>query len=304
MYQDKDPALRFLIADEVGLGKTMVARGVVARAIEHLWDKVKQIDVIYICSNADIARQNIARLNVTGQKDITFTSRITLLPIERKEQDKKNRINFISFTPNTSFDLKSNMGRAEERALLFLLLKKAWKFREDQTIMNVLEGQKERNRFRQLVQDIDKSRKIDESISKHFTSLLGEREKQDKAGGKPTLNERFSELRKKVGKASSYKEVPEEQGRLRNQLIGELRGLLARACLGVLEPDIIILDEFQRFKHLVSTEHESEASQLVQALFDYQDKDNSALKARVLLLSATPYKMYTLEDEVEDENHY
>ena len=33
LYEDE--AKKFLIADEVGLGKTLVARGVVARAIEH-----------------------------------------------------------------------------------------------------------------------------------------------------------------------------------------------------------------------------------------------------------------------------
>ena len=36
MYLDDDPARRFLVADEVGLGKTLVARGLIARAIEHL----------------------------------------------------------------------------------------------------------------------------------------------------------------------------------------------------------------------------------------------------------------------------
>jgi hypothetical protein len=34
MYLDESPALRFLVADEVGLGKTLVARGVIARALE------------------------------------------------------------------------------------------------------------------------------------------------------------------------------------------------------------------------------------------------------------------------------
>ena len=33
-YGDDDPTRRFLVADEVGLGKTLVARGVVARAVE------------------------------------------------------------------------------------------------------------------------------------------------------------------------------------------------------------------------------------------------------------------------------
>ena len=36
MYADGDPALRFLVADEVGLGKTHVAKGVIAQVIDHL----------------------------------------------------------------------------------------------------------------------------------------------------------------------------------------------------------------------------------------------------------------------------
>src|ERR671927_14407 len=50
-YEDDPPARRFLVADEVGLGKTLVARGVIARAIEQLRGKVPRIDIVYICSN-------------------------------------------------------------------------------------------------------------------------------------------------------------------------------------------------------------------------------------------------------------
>ena len=35
-YGSDDPVRQFLVADEVGLGKTMVARGVIAKAIEQL----------------------------------------------------------------------------------------------------------------------------------------------------------------------------------------------------------------------------------------------------------------------------
>lgn len=70
---------------------------------------------------------------------------------------------------------------------------------------------------------------------------------------------------------------------------------MRRLVLIALEPDLIILDEFQRFKHLL--DGSDEASDLARGLFDYED-------ARVLLLSATPYKMYTLPHEVATDDHY
>ena len=80
-----NPTSRFLVADEVGLGKTLVARGVIAKALEHLDGKVDRIDIVYVCSNAAIARQNVARLNVLGQGDFSLASRLTLLPTQVKE---------------------------------------------------------------------------------------------------------------------------------------------------------------------------------------------------------------------------
>jgi len=133
MYERKNPTRRFLIADEVGLGKTLVARGLIAKAIDRFKSQIQngtlRYDIIYICSNTEIAKQNINRLNVIGgveRKEFTFTSRITLLPVELKDL-KKNRINFISFTPGTSFNLRSSEGIYQERALIYHLLKEKWK---------------------------------------------------------------------------------------------------------------------------------------------------------------------------------
>ena len=115
LYKDEDATRRFLVASETGLGKTLVARGVIARAVDYLHDKVDRTDVLYICSNADIARQNIDRLNVTGRSNFAFAGRITLLPtvmhqLEKKGADRADRVNFISFTPGTTFDLKKLHG--------------------------------------------------------------------------------------------------------------------------------------------------------------------------------------------------
>ena len=119
LYLKSNGSDRFLVADEVGLGKTLVARGVIAKTVAHLWDKVDRIDIVYICSNADIARQNIHRLHLDlpDQGEALFSSRLTLLPLKVREL-RKNKVNFISFTPSTSFDLRSSLGKMEERVLL------------------------------------------------------------------------------------------------------------------------------------------------------------------------------------------
>ena len=67
-----------------GLGKTLVARGVIAKAIEHLWDKTNRIDILYICSNQAIAAQNLNRLNVLGRQALALPTRMTLVPLQMR----------------------------------------------------------------------------------------------------------------------------------------------------------------------------------------------------------------------------
>ena len=131
MYLDAHPTSRMLVADEVGLGKTMIARGLIARTIEHLRDRVgtRRIDIVYVCSNAAIARQNVNRLNVFREAEFEVATRLTLLPIELQEL-KKRDINFVSFTPSTTFDLKSRSGTARERLVLYHMLRGEFELRE------------------------------------------------------------------------------------------------------------------------------------------------------------------------------
>lgn len=295
LYQDADHTRRFLLADEVGLGKTLVAKGVIARAIDHLWEQVARIDIVYICSNADIARQNINRLNVSGQSDLELASRITLLPITLRDL-KNNRVNFVSFTPATSFSLQSTLGTATERALLYWLLREIWNLRGAGP-MNVLQGNARTENFRERIRTFRNEHEIDESLAEAFAKAIGHQVAAEQHDNRPDLRARFEGLCDRFTRSRGY--IPADDVDDRRQLIGELRALLADTCLQALQPDMIILDEFQRFKHLL--DGEDEASQLARRLFEYADDTSSA---RVLLLSATPYRMYTAADELGDEDHY
>lgn len=288
LYLDTPPARRFLIADEVGLGKTLVARGLIARAIEHLKDHVRRIDIVYICSNAEIARQNINRLNVTGKSDFTFASRITLLPLHLHSLEQ-SRINFISFTPATSFDLKSAFGIGEERALLYRLLEHAWDLAHTPGAIDVLRGPMGRGNFWWAIGGITPD-DIEPSLAAAYVDVVIAR---------PQLLERFRQVAQAFAVAGEDGFVPEQDRQQRRWLIGELRSLLASTCLRKVEPDLIILDEFQRFKQLLDADDET--TRLAKQLFDYSDHDSHA---RVVLLSATPYKMYTLSHETAEDDHY
>ena len=292
LFTDPDPTTRFLVADEVGLGKTLVARGVIAKAIEHLQDRVRRVDIVYICSNAEIARQNIQKLNVTGDKDFQLASRITLLPLTLSDLTSRS-LNFASFTPGTSFDLRSNMGLGEERVVLYWLLRHAWGEAVMRGVgpLKVLRGGVGIERFGRRVKGFERT-SLDAGLSAKFKAALLEHDRDARARGESGLKQRFRELaehfryRKKVARADN---------RERSVLIGELRALLARTCVDALEPDLIILDEFQRFRELL--DGDDPASELAQHLFDYEG-------ARVLLLSATPYKMVTFADEAGGEDHH
>ncbi len=298
LYADRDATRRFLVASETGLGKTLVARGVIARAVDHLRGKVDRVDVLYICSNAGIAKQNIDRLNVTGRSDFAFAGRITMLPtvvheLEGKDPDRADRVNFISFTPGTTFDLKSSTGRKEERALLYHLLRKPWDLGNRVSPMNVLRVGAGSERFRGLIRDSGHYWRIDPSLRLAFSQQLERRIEAECAKGADNIRTRFERLCGAFKRHTTNPTGDDYWERIR--VIGELRWELATSCLEALEPDVIILDEFQRFKHLL--DGTDAASELARKLFEWRD-------AKTLLLSATPYKMYTLRHEAEDDDHY
>ncbi|QEG27767.1 ATP-dependent helicase HepA [Gemmata obscuriglobus] len=284
---------RVLVADEVGLGKTLVARGVIAKAIDHLWDKKDRIDVVYICSNADIARQNVNRLNVTEAQEFVRTERITLLPT-RIQDLQRNPLNFISLTPGTSFDLKSSLGHVQERVLLYRLLQKPWEF-SGVAPRKVFQGNCTPENFISLLDRSDGSGGpvIDAGLAEQFLKSLDHHMAAERAKDHLTLRERFNELCDLFRHVKD--EAPAGAREKRARWIGEVRTLLAASCLRALKPDLIVLDEFQRFRDLLTDN--SELGQLASDLFEYDD-------VRVLLLSATPYKMYTLAAEAHDDNHY
>ncbi|MEX1363713.1 MAG: helicase-related protein [Nannocystaceae bacterium] len=298
LFLAKDSTARFLVADEVGLGKTLVARGIIARAIDHLWDEVERIDIVYICSNGSIARANLHKLAIEAADERSFAlaTRLTMLATELAPKDGAaglvgSKLNFVSFTPGTSFSMGRSGGWARERLVLFRLLEPHVDRRVG--LMNLLQGKVQR--------------------TKHWRWMVNE----DQVPLDPSIRDRFGEaFSKRADLRTKLDELietwffrhrdrwPSEARSSRNALIASLRQVLAEVCVHALEPDLVILDEFQRFKSLLETreEHRDPTAELAQTLFGSQTPEGNPV--RTLLLSATPYKLYTADAEIEHEDHY
>jgi len=298
LFEAPDSCSRFLVADEVGLGKTLVARGIIAKAIDSMWDTVDRIDIVYICSNASIARQNLAKLRVSGagERSFALATRLTMLatqlaprPGEASMADSK--LNFVSFTPRTSFAMGHSTGQWPEREVLFHMVQPhvdRWT-----AMANLMQGNLgNRDWWRWRLKE--ERTPIEAGIRDRFDHrLVADSDLLD------DLNDVLD------GWFHRYREHwPEEARWRRNQVIGRLRRLLAGVCVEGLEPDLVILDEFQRFKGLLETREEERdpAGELAQALFDAETPEGNPV--RTLLLSATPYKLYTADAEIEHEDHY
>jgi len=286
LYQDSDKIDRFLVADEVGLGKTWVAKGVIAHAVERLWDTKDRIDVLYICSNAEIARQNINRLNLGERREDAFASRLTLLPLHLGDLNAR-KVNFISFTPATSLEFGTSSGARRERAVLYWLLSEIWDLRGAGP-KNVLQATAGLRSWRNLLDEVQGDLEQQDGFAPIVVERFTEELRAD-----PSLLAEFERLCELFGRARLH--VPPDERRQRNELIAKLRRALARSCLAIFEPDLIILDEFQRFRNLL--QGEDEAAQLAQRLF-------TSSGSKILLLSATPYKMYTVSAETDGDDHY
>ncbi|MCH8559679.1 helicase-related protein [Nesterenkonia sp. DZ6] len=294
LWGEHDPVQRFLVADETGLGKTMVARGVVARTVDHLWDKKSRIDVVYICTNAQIAAQNLARLNSVGANQVRHADRLSLLPRVTGHLNS-NKVNFIALTTGTSFTQGDRLGRADERLLLLkmIALGGVEAAHESPGWREMFRGGKSRKNFDNEFRAFD-TEGLDEEICHTF--VQGCRVRRDH--GNRSLLEELTQCAEdfvRIDGADPDAALHER----RMSIVARLRAAVAEIALDLLSPDLVILDEFQRFKDLLDAPAESGVSgaRLAHRMFN-QDK------AKILMLSATPYKMYTLHDDEGGDDHY
>ncbi|MBQ9327039.1 MAG: hypothetical protein IJ225_00705 [Solobacterium sp.] len=297
---------RILVSDEVGLGKTLIARGTVAKLAKLRREEGDNLfKVVYICSNAAIADQNLSKLRVTHETktESASSSRLSMqhLNIFKQENDAElldRYIQLIPLTPDTSFRMTAGTGIVRERALMFVHLKRMPELNNYQKELEVAMMDIARSTWESWCKDWYEREAVncnDKSGGRYFDYMQYRLHSElsmtwhDDVTYLDGLVELCDAIRRNGGKRVSE-----------NAIIGQLRVIFAKISLEKLEPDLVIMDEFQRFKYLLNSDPESETGMLANKFFHARD-------VRMLLLSATPYKMYSTSEEIDEtrlDEHY
>ena len=265
---------RFLVADEVGLGKTTVAREV----LRHLSrGGSKTFTAFYITSNTRVSDQNASRLvDFMGDKDarrraLSKVDRLSMIPLDqRPPTEPRSPLRLYSLAPQTSFPAEGkhqSPGAAVERAFLGFLLERA--------VPGVTE--KLPDLFIQ-----QRAVKSWEGACRTADRLMGGIDTKLIRAYRIALKARFNPEGRRPGLADRIAETATAKPYSRTLTI--LRRLLAEAVLEATPPNLIIFDEFQRFRQMLAP---SAGDRLGRALLGIGRK-----KPAMLLLSATPYRLY------------
>lgn len=284
---------RVLVADEVGLGKTLIARGVIAKtAVAHCEAGKQLFKIVYICSNQVIAKQNIQKLDVFNIcHDDSDDSRLSMqhLKIARQEMQTRQSGDFaqlIPLTPTTSFSMTNGGGSRHERALMFAILMRLQKIDDNYDEISSFMSQYVRNWEDKVDYYCECIEEIEDTNTGYPDNVLEKVIKYDQETHiLDDLINHVKELNRNVKPVESS-----------NSILKRLRVMFAQISVGMLKPDLVIMDEFQRFKYLIDSDaEETENGMLAKTFF-------KTPKLKVLLLSATPYKLYSTIEEIEDSN--
>ena len=290
---------RVLVADEVGLGKTMIARGTIIKQAIKSFSAGKEIfKVVYICSNQNIANQNISKLDFfNATDDYSGEARLSMQHLYIRESEERNKskyIQLVPLTPDTSFRIggsRATKGRTMERALIYVMLYRTGMFNEFLLeLKDLLIGGASKKSFRT-------ERKNQKRRVKECEENTNGEYPNDFLNHLLDYNKKSHELDKL--KEYLYKKHNKSNTEIiATRMIGLLRVLFAKASISRFNPDLVILDEFQRFKFMLdSDECDPETKGLIDLFFD-----SKGLK--ILMLSATPYKLYSTLDELDEAGDY
>ena len=273
-FAKREGRRRFLVADEVGLGKTVVAKEVARRMSE---DGRRPFVIYYIANGHAVSHQNKARvvgfLGDLQRKAATATpDRLSLIAVAKRPDTP---VLVYALTPATSFPgarARLTGGRKEERGFLKVLLDhtyRAFARDLDPDILQLRAG------------DYSWNWAVKNAEAKFADSPPGLRQRFRKA-----LAAEFGEPVRAMLNLAVYGDTGREISPLKpTKFVGRLRRALALATLRHQPPDLVVFDEFQRYRQILD---EKDTDPLLKALLE---PEGSAVPPAVLLLSATPYRL-------------
>lgn len=282
---------RFLIADEVGLGKTISSKAVAQRLKR---DQDDPLNVVYLCPNLDIASQNLTKLTSLDETWETPPDRLSLAAaMTGRETVEAYRL--FSYTPDTSlpgWKAGQRAGRAEERWLIAGLFARI------------------APKFWRSLKRIDDHHAA-QGHNRHFTWTT-----------KPPkhLPPAFRAALIRVLQITGTDLDAELRGWLkaRDNEIPEFV-LRARAALALValinpatRPHLLILDEFHRFADLILPRDGLKLSPIKAERFEVQrllvrtmlGEDSDPRRPALLLMSATPYRLLRVDGTEVEASRY
>lgn len=281
---------RVLLSDEVGLGKTIVSKGVI-QAVGELSDEYGIWDdntyrVVYICSNANIVKQNTENLGIEDVMNIdesrlSMQHFIVAKKVKELQKSKKSKPRIlIPLTPGTSFNLQTSAGNMNERALMFAILSHLDDFKDHKTAL--------KNRLNIYGANGDNWTDIIDKYEKDIKENVctGYRENICKEVVNDDCYQEAKDLLLKAIALNDYNTT--------NKAITLFRIIFCKISMKELNPDLVIMDEFQRFSSLLDLEGNSEEAMLTRTFFGKEDGPC------ILLVSATPYKPFTTLEELNE----
>lgn len=293
-FNQNDRPRRFLVADEVGLGKTVVARAVIQRMLQR---RRSPLVVFYVASNTTIAHQNRRRLleflDAEKGKDASAKLDRLTLAANPRARPTNPTVQLYTLTPDTSIPLyrgRGGLGRVDERAFIYRLITGRYpsltEGTDGRTVKSVLKGRAGDVGWKTAcgrVLEIDAIRSVQNAF---FNEVAGDTELKCAEVSSARLAEIFREA---------------EVTRKPSRLLGRLRNALALAALADVRPDLIIFDEFQKFRDVLI----DRPGKIVDPVAAKLRGGKGSREAAVLLLSATPYRHYSSRrDDAEGPSHY
>jgi len=253
----KNGTSRYLIADEPGLGKTIIARGVIEEMFSSFHEVAPEepFRVYYFGSNLALLEDTINNKLSKGKTEWvchTKPDRMSLMADYLLDSNdniiQRGKVNLFAFSANIIFGGKSSGDNEKERPAYNKLLKEIYS-----TIKEINSTQKSEEKYISW-----------EKFAVNYNELFKEK-----------INDADLKIRTINLMNDNYKLLSVD--------VEPIRDIFNRAVLSCsdLKPHLIIMDEFHRYDEV-----------LVDFGKMIEECDGRGAKTKLLLLSATPYNFY------------